>query len=313
MSGISQDRQTAPMVTIESITTESKSSLYRSPERLAQSLFRLPSYWKLVPCFNKRPLGKKWQHNYYSPQLLFRSLSQEGRVWVKGRRGLYPAVPNGYSLLCGKYCNRYLVAIDCDSAEALLQFQAMDFPQTVSYSSGRPNRRQFLYYVDRPVKSFQLNSGLEVRGKNLLSTLPPSVHPLTGEYHWLIAPDCLEIPTISASWLNHLRSASQVPSLRSQPKPKARPNYGKIYHNQTIEELVYSIDPIYADIYDDWIRIGMALKDWDAGLLWLWDSWSQGSPKYKSGECSYKWSSFNGFGITYRTVYYYARIGQPYP
>lgn len=307
MSGISQDIQTTLTVTVDPRTTEHRSNVYRSSERLVQSLFRLPSYWKLVPCFNKRPLGKRWQHSYYLPQVLFRCLSQEGRVWVRGKRGLYPVVPNGYSLLCGKYHNRYLVAIDCDSAEALLQFQAMNFPKTVSYSSGRLNRRQFLYYVDQPVKSFKLDNGLEVRGKNLLSTLPPSVHPLTREYYWLTAPDCLEIPTISASWLNHLRRAAS-PLGRSQPKPKARRSCTKIYHNRTVEELVYSINPIYADIYDDWIRIGMALKDWDDGLLWLWDNWSQSSSKYRSEECSYKWSSFNGSGITYRTVYYYASI-----
>ena len=50
---------------------------------------------------NKVPLGRKWQQNYYSPQFLYRSLLREGKVWVSGKKGLYQAVPNGYSLLCG--------------------------------------------------------------------------------------------------------------------------------------------------------------------------------------------------------------------
>lgn len=294
MSSFTQERQ-AP------IETDYRSNFHRSPERLnqiIQSLFRLPNYWKLVPCIDKKPLGKRWQQNYYSPQILFRSLSQEGKIWVRGNQGFYTAVPNGYSLLCGQQqSERYLIALDCDSIEALNQVKAMGFPTTVSYSSGRPGRKQFLYYVDQPIKSFKLNNGLEVRGKNLLVTLPPSVHPITGKYRWIIAPDQLEIPTISSLWLNILK-----------PKLRFKLPQTKVYQHQTVEELVDLINPIYADIYDDWIRVGMALKDWDAGLLWLWKRWSQSSSKYKTGECSYRWSSFNSSGITYRTIYYYVKI-----
>ena len=279
---------------------EYQGNLHRSQERLIQSLLRIPNHWKLIPCINKIPLGKKWQQNYYSPQFLFRSLLREGKVWVSGKKGLYQAVPNGYSLLCGyQRCDRFLVSIDCDSSQALSQFQGMNFPTTVSYSSGRPGRSQFLYYVDRPVKSFKLGNGLEVRGENLPSTLPPSVHPITGEYHWLVAPDKVKIPTVSSLWIEYLR-----PKLKIQPQePKIQSNKHK-----TVEELVCAINPLYADIYDDWIRVGMALKDWDEGLLGVWNEWSRNSSKYKSGECAYRWSSFNGTGVTFRTIYYYARI-----
>jgi hypothetical protein len=279
---------------------EYQGNLHRSQERLIQSLLRIPSHWKLIPCINKIPLGKKWQQNYYSPQFLFRSLLREGKVWVSGKKGLYQAVPNGYSLLCGyQKSDRYLVSIDCDSGQALSQFQGMNFPTTVSYSSGRPGRAQFLYYVDRPIKSFKLGNGLEVRGENLPSTLPPSVHPITGEYHWLVAPDKMKIPTVSSIWVEYLR-----------PKLKVQPQELKTHSNKhkTVEELVYTINPFYADIYDDWIKVGMALKDWDEGLLGVWDEWSRNSSKYKPGECAYRWSSFNGTGITFRTIYYYAKI-----
>lgn len=190
-------------------------------------------------------------------------------------------------------------SIDCDSSQALSQFQGINLPTTVSYSSGRPGRGQFLYYVDRPIKSFKLGNGLEVRGENLPSTLPPSVHPITGEYHWLVAPDKVKIPTVSSLWVEYLR-----------PKLKIQPQELKIQSNKhkTVEELVCAINPLYADIYDDWIRIGMALKDWDEGLLGVWDEWSRNSSKYKPGECAYRWSSFNGTGVTFKTVYYYAKI-----
>jgi hypothetical protein len=281
---------------------EYQGNLHRSQERLIQGLLRIPSHWKLIPCINKIPLGKKWQQNYCSPQFLLRSLLREGKVWVSGKKGLYQAVPNGYSLLCGYQKSdrdRFLVAIDCDSGQALSQFQGMNFPTTVSYSSGRPGRAQFLYYVDRPIKSFKLGNGLEVRGENLPSTLPPSVHPITGEYHWLVAPDKMKIPTVSSIWVEYLR-----PKLKVQLQERKRQS-NKL---KTVEELVYAINPLYADIYDDWIRVGMALKDWNEGLLGVWDEWSRNSSKYKPGECAYRWSSFNGTGVTFRTIYYYAKI-----
>ena len=125
MFSYSQDKQTL-LVNSELKSSEHQGNRARSQERLIQSLFLLPNYWKLVPCFNKRPLGKKWQRNYYSPQVLFRSLSQFGKVWVKGKQGLYSAIPNGYSLLCGYQSqNRYLVALDCDSVAALKRLEAM--------------------------------------------------------------------------------------------------------------------------------------------------------------------------------------------
>ena len=313
MFSYSQDIQTPPIDSNFFENSEYQGSLHRSQERLIQSLFLLPSYWKLVPCINKRPLGRKWQDNYYSPQALFRSLSQFGKVWVRGKQGLYSAIPNGYSLLCGRQSgdcgcgaslkdsasrrHRYLVAIDCDSYEALNQFEKMRFPTTVSYISGRPGHRQYLYYVDRPIKSFKLTNGLEVRGQNLLSTLPPSVHPITGKYRWLTAPDKCNIPTISSLWLNQLR-----------PQPKTEVIKSRVFSGKNVEKLIRAVNPIYADIYDDWIRVGMALKDWDEGLSELWDEWSRSSGKYKPGECSYRWSTFNGSGITFRTLYYYARI-----
>ena len=277
-----------------------QSNFYRSPERLLQGLLSLPNYWKIVPCIGKQPLGKRWQHRYYSPQVLFRSLSQKGKVWVMGNRGLYSTVPNGFGLLCGRQnCTRYLIAIDCDSDEALRQFKSMRFPTTVSYSSGLPGRAQFLYYLDRPIKNFKLSNGLEIRGKNLLSTLPPSVHPKTGNYQWLVSPNEVNIPTVSSLWIERLRPQSKVKPVSIAYSVK----------NKTAEELVRAINPVYADIYDDWIRVGMALKDWDEGLLWLWDDWSRNSSKHKPGECQYRWNTFNGFGITFRTLYYYAKIG----
>ena len=272
----------------------------RSQERLIQSLLDLPDYWKLIPCKNKVPLGKRWNKNFFTPKVLFRSLTQSGKVWVLGRQGYYQARPNGYSLLCGNQLrrDRFLVAIDCDSQTALDKVKSCRLPATVSWCSGKVGRRQYLYYLDRPIQSFQTTEGLEIKAGTLPITLPPSAHPDTGQYHWIIPPDRIKIPTISSLWLNSLRECKPVKKIEVQQECRDTAEAAK---------LLDAIDPAYADDYTSWVKIGMALKDWDASLLWLWDDWSRRSAKYKPGEPEIKWHSFNGSGITFRTLYHYAK------
>ncbi len=58
-------------------------------------------------------------------------------------------------------------------------------------------------------------------------------------------------------------------------------------------ELLYYIDPSRLD-YQDWVNVGMALKD--AGYTAAdWDAWSRRDPgRYHPGECFKKWGSFQG-------------------
>lgn len=52
----------------------------------------------------------------------------------------------------------------------------------------------------------------------------------------------------------------------------------------------------YADDYETWVNVGMALHhQYDGGAdgLELFDDWSQNSVKYKDGEADVKWRSFN--------------------
>ena len=58
-------------------------------------------------------------------------------------------------------------------------------------------------------------------------------------------------------------------------------------------ELLEHIDPSQLD-YQDWVNVGMALKD--AGYTAAdWDNWSKRDPgRYHAGECFKKWGSFQG-------------------
>lgn len=61
------------------------------------------------------------------------------------------------------------------------------------------------------------------------------------------------------------------------------------------------------DTYSAWIEIGMSLVELGDLGLELWQAWSARSPKYRSGECEYKWRTFKPFtGVSLKTLFWRA-------
>ncbi len=46
--------------------------------------------------------------------------------------------------------------------------------------------------------------------------------------------------------------------------------------------------------YDDWLRVGMALKN-EGYPVEVWEEWSKGESRYHPGECEKKWRTFDGY------------------
>jgi len=60
-----------------------------------------------------------------------------------------------------------------------------------------------------------------------------------------------------------------------------------------IEQLLNCINPTYLE-YNEWVSVGMALKD-EGIPVQIWDEWSsRDSNRYVPGECQKKWNSFVG-------------------
>jgi RecA-family ATPase len=57
--------------------------------------------------------------------------------------------------------------------------------------------------------------------------------------------------------------------------------------------------------YDEWLKVGMALKH-EGATCDIWDRWSAGGSKYKQGECAKKWRSFNRNDVTGGTLFHIA-------
>jgi hypothetical protein len=67
----------------------------------------------------------------------------------------------------------------------------------------------------------------------------------------------------------------------------------------------------YRDDYDQWLRVGMALRQLGPDGLELWESWSMASPRYEAGATAAKWASFAAGpacgGVTLGTLFAFAQ------
>jgi hypothetical protein len=281
------------------------------------SIKLLPSHWPLTLVNgNKQPLGLNWQHNPYTPKQAI-SIFKRGYITLKGKYGRYQVQPEGFGVLCGHNSQEFLFAIDCDGESAHQYLQQLgQLPPTVSFTSRRPGRCQYLYKLPshQCLKSCKVTTApkeaLEIRGSHHQSVLPPSPHPITGQYRWINSPADVQVAR-SPQWL--IQWIEQQTTKPPKPKNNRKPfhqNENQWFPNSTTEDaavaLLELIPSYYADDYDTWIKVGMALKSISPSLLHAWDHWSQQSCKWKPGECAYKWGSFNGVGISVGTLYWLA-------
>lgn len=144
------------------------------------------------------------------------------------------------------------------------------------------------------------------------------IHPDTGKRYQWAEPwepinthiDDLTVITLSEirNWLDNLHNflpdGWNVTKIDGLPQKKATApvtNYPAVVSNSnksqklSKDDIILLLRNINADSYDVWIRVGMALHDYynqaQKGLD-IWDSWSYGSYKYKTGECDKHWYSF---------------------
>ena len=57
--------------------------------------------------------------------------------------------------------------------------------------------------------------------------------------------------------------------------------------------------------YDEWLKVGMALKT-EGAPFQVWDDWSSRGSKYNAGEMQAKWDGFRRDDVTGGTLYHIA-------
>ncbi|WP_013325765.1 DUF3987 domain-containing protein [Gloeothece verrucosa] len=291
----------------------------------------------LVPLNNnKQPLGDGWQNRPYTATQLIEAITTGGvAVPIKGE--IKKIQLQGFGVITGTSLTREhetytLMAVDLDGASAtnkMLELSGSNpLPPTVAFTSTRPGRCQYLFLVPEKLKNLirtkKIKTGvvgddgkpeqIELRYSNLQSVLPPSVHPTTGQYHWVegCAIDEIEI-ALAPDWILEQmfidKSSPSSPALNLSYTTHTY-NRGKQWSDIDFAiSYLNALSPFRADDYDDWVAVGMALHSVDDSLLTEWDNWSRSSSKYKPGDCEKKWKSFSrGGGVQLGTLAHLAKL-----
>jgi len=188
--------------------------------------------------------------------------------------------------------------------------QVSELPESVSWKSGRPGRRQVAFKVDekhweqlRGKKSWKNQNNdncLELRWRGQQSIIL-GAHPETSGYQWCDGCSPRELSVTEApEWL-------LKPLIRQQA---ATPVFSKeIVDEEESRRAIHLLKHVLPrDDYDDWLKVGMALHSVDVSLLDEWITWSQGSSFFDEKECIDKWESFKGSGVTLGTLYHMAKL-----
>lgn len=141
--------------------------------------------------------------------------------------------------------------------------------------------------------------GVDTRGDGGYIVAPPSRH-LSGVNYTLIEKDIAEAP----EWLIKLvteeapRAVQAIPAASSATQGVGLSGFQ--WSVDEVRDMLAVLDPDMA--YDEWLHVGMALKEGNYPIQ-LWDEWSRRGSKYKQGDCLKRYGKFTGDGgITMGTL-----------
>jgi P4 family phage/plasmid primase-like protien len=70
-------------------------------------------------------------------------------------------------------------------------------------------------------------------------------------------------------------------------------NDGMDFSDREIERLVYMLSLKRCDDYNEWLNVGICLRNISKDYLFLWKKWSEQSEKFDNNACNEKWKGFN--------------------
>jgi hypothetical protein len=79
-------------------------------------------------------------------------------------------------------------------------------------------------------------------------------------------------------------------------------------HDIDPDEVRAALKYVNADDYNEWLKIGMAIKSADLPCD-IWEEWSQSSSNYEADVCEEKWGTFHPQSLTISSLFYAAQLG----
>lgn len=255
------------------------------------------------PSIGKHPTPVEWQK---------KASNDEARI-----RELFAGLTNefNYGIVTGPASGVFVLDVDGPTGQASLD--ALEeihgkLPLTLQTNTGRGKHLFFKYPTGRKVHTrSKIADNLDARGEGGQVVGPGSTHYSGTKYEWdFPGADVLEAP----EWLLELVCGETI-----KPDHKSKLDLSDIPKRSTLnindlppwdaDDVLEMLTFIHPDsCYDDWFKIGMAIKSY--GLPFnIWDDWSRSGAKYDASIMVDKWNSFRGSGVTIGTLYYHAENG----
>ena len=267
----------------------------------------IPKDWALTPLQGKRAYVAGWTTQPYSVEEIKREFDQ-GKA-------------TGVGLITGVWSNEGgLVWVDIDGTASIKDLEELAgaplsaaFPPTLTISSGKKDRQRMLFSIpaaklkllpDKATIKIGIPS-FEILFRNRQGAIMGS-HPDTEGY--FTTPhggfEYAKNPPEMPEWL--YEAIAKAYPLNKYKKPvrtgivtqQVNLDYedGSEFQKEEYlnEAKIYldHLNPERAAEYDDWLKVGMSLKQVDETLLADWVDWSKQADNFQEGVCERKWNTF---------------------
>ena len=267
----------------------------------------IPKDWALTPLQGKRAYVAGWTTQPYSVEEIKREFDQ-GKA-------------TGVGLITGVWSNEGgLVWVDIDGTDSIKDLEELAgapisaaFPPTLTISSGKKDRQRMLFSI--PAAKLKLLPdkatikigipAFEILFRNRQGAIMGS-HPDTDGY--FTTPhggfEYAKNPPEMPEWLYEAIAKAYPVNKYKKPvrhgiitqQVNLEYEEGSEYQKEEYlnEAKIYldHLNPERAADYDDWLKVGMSLKQVDETLLADWVDWSKQADNFEDGVCERKWSTF---------------------
>ena len=267
----------------------------------------IPKDWALTPLQGKRAYVAGWTTQPYSVEEIKHEFDQ-GKA-------------TGVGLITGVWSNEGgLVWVDIDGTDSIKDLEELAgapisaaFPPTLTISSGNKDRQRMLFSI--PAAKLKL-----LPDKDTIKIGIPSFEILFRNRQGAIMgshPDTEGYFTTPHGGFEYAKNPPEMPEWLYEAIAKAYPlnKYKKPVRTGIVtqqvnldyeegsefqkEEYVNEakiyldhLNPERAAEYDDWLKVGMSLKQVDETLLADWIDWSKQADNFQDGVCERNWNTF---------------------
>ena len=246
--------------------------------------------WSVIPVIYKSKVPAIGSWREYQKRL---PTEQELDKWFTDDK------KNNIALITGSVSG--VSILDADGPAGRKSLADLKLSSSVQATSGRGKHLLFADKEGKARNFVKRYPGLDARGEGGYVLIYPSIHENGSQYKWIGSFEC-ELPEFPVSLLPQPREQ------QTESKTISDCTFTQTQRLQMLEKALPLLKTERVENYDDWIKIGMACKEFGMVGFKLWDAWSKKSTKYIEGATNEKWQTFSeDSGLTIGSIIYWAK------